>query len=199
MLAAILAVREAADLPVDDPSIPAPLEPAPVVERLLISSRVRTSAAQPWAAWWRIAVAATTAAVRETSVVPEPPLFGLPRLATLDPPKFASLGSAPELRQVVASSWPAVSGWLRSLLVPRPDTPTENWAAELIAQADRNNGSPIADVSVHLEVLPVAGTQAWILTEDRQRHLLHALVSADLRTEPQRHFPWLLRSLRHIA
>jgi hypothetical protein len=175
-LAAVLAVRETADLHVSHPSIPEPLRPSPRIERLFVSQRVREAAAQPWAAWWRIAVAAKTAQHRESNIVPEPPLFDLPTLWTLDPPKFASLAAAPELKQIVVSTWPAILEWLQDLRHLRPETPSENWEAELIAQADRNNGSPIADVMVHLGVLPIAGSAHWVLTEDPRRHLLHALV-----------------------
>jgi hypothetical protein len=105
----------------------------------------------------------------------------------------------PELKQIVASTWPGVSEWLLDLPQIEPETPAENWPAELIAQADRNNGSPIADVSVQLVVLPVAGGKHWVLTEDPRRHLLHALVSSDLLLDAERHFDWLLTSLRRIG
>jgi hypothetical protein len=94
-LAAVPAEGEAADLPISDASIPGPLHPSPRVQRLLVSQRVRAVAAEPWAAWWRIAVAAEAAQYRETNLAPEPPLFGLPTLWTLDPPKFPHLRQCP--------------------------------------------------------------------------------------------------------
>jgi hypothetical protein len=196
-LAAILAVRELADLPFHDASVPEPLQPAPRISRLFVSNQVRRAAAEPWGAWWRIAVAAQTAQHREAPVPPEPPLYGLPTLWWPDPPKFGSLAAAPELKQIVASTWPAVTQWLSDL--PEPPPPSGSWPADLISAAESTKGSPIADVTLNLSVLPVAGTSHWILTEDPERRVLHALATADLLTNPGRHSGWLLEALRRIG
>jgi hypothetical protein len=97
----------------------------------------------------------------------------------------------------MVSTRSAVIAWLASL--PRNVGPAGSWALDLIAQADRTKGSPIADVTLHLETLPIRGTQRWVLSEDPDRRRLHALVSADLVTNPERHFGWLLESLQRLG
>jgi hypothetical protein len=196
-LAALLAVRELADLPYYDQSIPEPLEPTPTIERLFTSQEVRRAAAGPWGALWRIAVAGRAAQGREAIVQPDPPLYGLSSLWMADPPKFGSLASTPELRQIMVSTHVAIRSWLAGLSRPQP--PSGNWALDLIAQADHAKGSPIPDVTLHLETLPIRGTRHWTLTEDPDRKRLHALVSADLVTDPERHFGWLLEALQRIG
>ena len=96
----------------------------------------------------------------------------------------------------VASTWPAITQWLQDLPDPPP---ARNWPADLIAAAENIKGSPIADVTLNLSVLPVAGTRHWILTEDPDRRILHALATADLLTDPGRHSDWLLEALRRIG
>jgi hypothetical protein len=52
---------------------------------------------------------------------------------------------------------------------------------------------------VHLEVLPVAGTRHWLLTEDPNRHFLHAIVTSDAAADLGLNDDWLLDALRRIG
>lgn len=117
-----------------------------------------------------------------------------------DPPKFASLSPAPELRQIVASSWEVLSDWTQQLSDSEADT--DIWPhdpQDLIARAVAKAGRPVADVVVHLEMLPVGGAQRWLLTEDPNRHFLHVMVTpavaADLRLRDE----WLLDALIRVG
>lgn len=195
-LACALAVRECADLPYYN-DVPEPLAPAPPTIRLPLSRAVRESAAQQWGAWWRITLAQRTAARRERVVLPEPPLCGLSVGLILDPPKFGALAAAPELKQVVSTTWSQLQDWRTDQ--GRSESSRSNWALDLITLADADAGRPIRDVTVYLETLPVAGSRHWLLTEDVERALLHAVVSADLAAAPTNHFPWLLGSLARIG
>jgi hypothetical protein len=116
----------------------------------------------------------------------------------LDPPTFLSLAPVPELRQIVESSWGTLTPWMKQLddLELLGD---EDWPRDLIARADTRVGRPIADVAVHLEVLPVIGLRHWTLTEDPTRHLLHALITADIAVEPRSHDQWLVDALNRIG
>ncbi len=196
-LAVLLAVRELADLPFYDASIPEPLEPTPTIERLFTGQHVRKAAAEPWGALWRIALAGHTARAREAGVEAAPPLYGLPTFWTPDPPKFGSLASAPELKQIFVSTWPAITTWLARQ--PERDTWSSNWPADLVARVEQVKGEPIADVTVQLDTLPVRGTRHWVLSQDRERRSLHALVSADLLSHPEQHNEWLSQALHRIG
>ncbi len=196
-LACALAVRECADLPYYADDVPEPLAPAPPAVRLRLSRAVRESAAEQWGAWWRIMMAQRTAARRERVVFPEPSLCGLSVGLILDPPKFGALAATPALRQVVATTWPQLQDWSTGQV--RSETSRSNWALDLITHADADAGHPIRDVTVYLEILPVAGSRHWVLTEDIDRAMLHAAVSADFTTAPTNHFPWLLSSLARIG
>lgn len=197
-LAFALAVRECADLPYYD-DVPEPLTPAPPPIRLQLSRAVRESAAEQWGAWWRITLAQRTAAWRERVVLPEPPLCGLSAGLILDPPKFGALAAAPELKQVVSTTWPQLRDWGRNQLRSEVEPSRGNWPLDLVTLADADAGRPIRDVTMHLEILPVAGSNHWLLTEDVDRAMLHAVVSADLATAPANHFPWLRSSLARIG
>jgi len=198
LLAHALAVRMTADLPVNDRSIPEPLTPEPPAMRIRPSQAARTAAAQQWAAWWRIVWAQNIAHHRESPVQPEPPLFGLDPLYSPDPPKFRSLTPAPELRQIVSSSWEALSPWTQQLS-DSEDADSDTWQQGLIARAETKAGRPIGDVEVHLEVLPIAGTRHWLLTEDPNRHLLHAIVTRGSAADLGLHDDWLLDDLKRIG
>jgi hypothetical protein len=117
-----------------------------------------------------------------------------------DPPKFASLTPAPELRQIVASSWEALSDWTQQLSGSEVDR--DAWPhdpQDLIARAGVKAGRPIADVIVHLEVLPVVGTQRWVLTEDPNRHFLHVIVTPAVVADVRLRDGWLLDALIRIG
>jgi hypothetical protein len=68
-------------------------------------------------------------------------------------------------------------------------------ARNLIERADGLARRPIADVAVHLAVLPVAGPRHWLVTEDADQHLIHALVAPAFIAEPSGHDDWLLDAL----
>jgi len=129
---------------------------------------------------------------------PEPPLFDLPVMYFADPPAFPSLAPTPALRRLVMSSWPALAPWLEQLKDLR-FLGDDDWPSDLIDRADAQARRPIADVAVHLEMLPIAGLQHWILTEDRPKHLLHALVAPDVATHPRGHDRRLLDALIRIG
>jgi len=200
LLAHVLAVRTTADLPLHDTLIPEPLIPKPPPMRIPPSLGARTAAAQQWAAWWRIVWAQNVAHHREEPVQPAAPLFGLDLLYSLDPPKFASLTPAPELRQIVASSWKALSDWTQQLSDSEVDR--EIWPhdpQDLIARAGAKAGRPITDVVVHLEVLPVVGNLRWVLTEDPNRHFLHVIVTPAVAADLRLRDDWLLDALIRIG
>lgn len=198
LLAHALAVRKAADLPVYDDWIPEVLVSGAPAMRIPPSRAARTAAAQQWAAWWRILWAQNVAHHREAPVQPEPPLFGLDPMYSPDPPKFPSLTPTPELRQIVASSWEALSTWAQQLS-DYEDWDGDSWEQGLIARAETKAGRPIADVAVHLEVLPVVGTRHWLLTEDQHRHFLHVIVTPSVAADLGRHDDWLLDALKRIG
>jgi hypothetical protein len=198
LLAHALAVRMIADLPVNDISISEPLIPEPPAMTIPPSRAARAAAAQQWAAWWRILWAQNIAHHRESPVQPEPPLLGLDPMYSSDPPKFRSLTPAPELRQIVASSWQALSAWTQQLN-DSDDWDSDTWQQGLIARAETKAGRPIADVEVHLELLPVVGTRHWLLTEDPNRHFLHAIVTPALAADLGLHDDWLLDALNRIG
>lgn len=198
LLAHALAVRMTAHLPVNDISIPEPLIPEPPAMTIPPSQAARTAAAQQWAAWWRILWAQNIAHHRESPVQPEPPLFGLDPMYSLDPPTFHSLTPAPELRQIVASSWSVLSAWTQQLN-DSDDPNSDTWQPGLIARAETKAGRPIADVEVHLELLPVVGTRHWLLTQDPNRHFLHAIVTPALAADLGLHDDWLLDALKRIG
>jgi hypothetical protein len=166
-----------------------------------LSRDVRAAAAAQWLAWWRVLWAQTIAQHRASTVPPEPPLFGLDVMFVPDPPDFPSLAPAPELRQVVTSSWESLSAWLdRTHYSGRPqdgdgDLGSADWARNLIERADGLARRPIADVDVELGILPVAGSWHWLVTEDADQHLIHALVSPAFITQPWCHDDWLLDAL----
>jgi len=200
LLAHVLAVRMTADLPVHETLIPEPLIPKPPPMRIPPSLAARTAAAEQWAAWWRIVWAQNVAHHRDEPVQPEPPLFGLDLMYSLDPPKFVSLTPAPELRQIVASSWEVLSDWTQQLSDSEVDR--EIWPhdpQDLIARAGAKAGRPIADVVVHLEVLPVVGTRRWVLTEDPNRHFLHVIVTPAVAADLRLRDDWLLDALIRIG
>jgi hypothetical protein len=132
-------------------------------------------------------------------VPPDPPLFDLDVMFSPDPPTFESLAPTPALRHVVESSWESLSAWLDRLHdFERPpagdeDLPLPEW--DLIERADGLARRPIADVEVHLDVLPVAGTPHWLLTEEPDRHLIHAVVTPTFILNPWDHDDWLLDAL----
>ena len=194
----MLAVRTVADLPAYDSQVPEPLAPEPPGMRIPPSRAVRRAAARQWSAWWRIAWAQSIAVHREAPVRPEPPLLGLDPFYEADPPKFASLAPVPELRQIVATTWPALSGWVEDVQHLDPWA-KDGWPQDLIARADRQAGRPIADVDVQLEILPIPGLRQWTLTEAPDRHLIHALVTPEMAQEPPRLVPWLLDVLHRIG
>jgi hypothetical protein len=169
--------------------------------RTSLSREVRAAAAAQWRAWWRILWAQAVVQHRQSAVPPEPPLFGLDVMFLPDPPNFRSLTPTPELRQVVASSWESLSAWLdRVHDFERPrggdgDLATAEWALNLMKRADGLARRPIADVAVHLGVLPVAGQWHWLVTEDADQHVIHALVAPAFITEPWGHDDWLLDAL----
>jgi hypothetical protein len=198
LLAHALAVRMTADLPVNDISISEPLIPEPPAMTIPPSRAARTAAAQQWAAWWRILWAQNIAHHRESPVQPEPPLLGLDPMYSPDPPKFRSLTPAPELRQIVSSSWPALSAWTQQVN-DSDDSNSDTWQPSLIARAETKAGRPIADVEVHLELLPVVGTRHWLLTQDPSRHFLHAIVTPALAADLGHHDDWLLDALNRIG
>jgi len=187
-----------ADLPVSDSSISEPLLPEPPAMTIPPSLAARTAAGQQWAAWWRILWAQNIAYHRESPVLPEPPLFALNPMSPPDPPKFRSLTPTPELRQIVASTWSSLSAWTQQLS-ESDDWDSDNWQRGLIAQAETKAGRPIADVVVHLEVLPVVGTRHWLLTEDPNRHFLHAIVTPAVAADLGLHDDWLLDALKRIG
>ena len=197
-LAHALAVRMTADLPVSDSSISEPLIPEPPAMTIPSSRAARTAAGQQWAAWWRILWAQNIAHNRESPVLPEPPLFGLDPMSPPDPPKFRSLTPTPELRQIVASTWSALSAWTQQLS-DSDDWDSDNWQQGLIARAETKAGRPIADVVVHLEVLPVVGARHWLLTEDPNRHFLHAIVTPAVAADLGLYDDWLLDALKRIG
>jgi len=198
LLAHALAVQVTGDLPANDISIPEPLIPEPPAMTIPPSRAARTEAAQQWAAWWRILWSQNIAQHRESPVHPEPPLFGLDLMYSPDPPTFRSLTPAPELRQIVISSWPALSAWTQ-LLGDSDDWDSDSWQQGLIARAETKAGRPIADVKVHLEVLPVFGARHWLLTEDPNRHFLHAIVTPAVAADLGLHDDWLLDALKRIG
>lgn len=198
LLAHALAVRMIADLPVNDSSVSEPLIPEPPAMTILPSRAARTAAAQQWAAWWRILWAQNIAHHRESPVQPEPPLFGLDPMYSPDPPTFRSLTPAPELRQIVASSWPALSTWTQQLS-DSEDWYSNTWQQVLILRAETKVGRPIADVEAHLEVLPVVGTRHWLLTEDPNRHFLHVIVTPAVAADLRLRDDWLLDALIRIG
>lgn len=181
--------------------VPEPLDPEPPSMSVSLSRDVRAAAAEQWRAWWRILWAQMVAQHRQSAVPPEPPLFGLDVLFLPDPPSFRLLAPAPDLRQVVASTWESLSAWLdriHDLERPRGgdgDLASDEWAPDLIKRADGLARRPIADVAVHLEVLPVAGPWHSLVTEDAEQHLIHALVAPAFLTEPWGHDDWLLDAL----
>jgi hypothetical protein len=198
LLTHALAVRMTADLPLNDSSIPEPLTPEPPAMRIRPSQAARTAAAQQWAAWWRILWAQNIAHYRESPVHPQPPLFGLDPMFSPDQPKFRSLTPAPELRQIVASSWDALSAWTQQLS-DHEDWDSGPWQQGLIDRAETKAGRPIGDVEVHLEMLPIADTRHWLLTEDPNRHFLHAIVTPRAATDLGLHDDWLLDALKRIG
>ena len=198
LLAHALAVQASADLPVDDILIPGPLIPEPPKMTIPPSRAARTAGAQQWAAWWRILWAQNIAHHRESPVHPEPPLFGLDPMYSPDPPMFRSLTPAPELRQIVASSWTALSAWTQQLS-DSEDGDSVSWQQGLIARAETKAGRPIGDVKVHLEVLPVLGTRQWLLTEDPNRQFVHAIVTPAVAADLGLHDDWLLDALKRIG
>jgi hypothetical protein len=185
-----------ADLPVNDISISEPLIPEPPGMTIPPSRAARMAAAQQWAAWWRILWAQNIAHHRESPVQPEPSLLGLDPMYSPDPPKFRSLTPAPELRQIVASSWPALSAWTQRLN-DSDDWDSDTWQQGLIARAETRAGRhfptrpprgdlglaqghrPIAEVEVHLELLPVLDTGCSPKTR------------IDTSCMPSSHPPWL--------
>jgi hypothetical protein len=118
-----LFVRDAAGLPVPAaPDVPPPLAPdwlvgGPPAGLAAVTTAARATAAGQWLTWWRRLVAAK---VDETQA--RPPAGGDTAAmmdwlraragrenAAFDPPEFASLASAPELRAAAAAScaaWP---------------------------------------------------------------------------------------------
>lgn len=96
------------------------------------------------------------------------------------------------------SSWPALAPWLEQLKELR-FLGDDAWPSDLIARADGQAMRPLADVAVHLEVLPIAGLHHWVLTEDPVMHLVHALVTPDLATYPRGYDRWLLDALTRIG
>jgi hypothetical protein len=201
LLAHALGVRSVADLPVYDRWVPELLDPEPPSNGISLSREVRAAAAAQWRAWWRILWAQAVAQHRASAVPPEPPLFGLDLMILPDPPSFRSLAPTPELRQVVASSWESLSTWLDRIhdfehaRVKDGDLGSAEWARNLIERADSLARRPIADVAVHLAVLPVAGPWHWLVTEDADQHLIHALVAPAFIAEPRGHDDWLLDAL----
>ena len=198
LLVHALAVRMTADLTVSDDWIPEPLIPEPPAMRIPPSRTVRTAAAQQWAAWWRILWAQNIAHHRETPVQPEAPLLGLNQMYSLDPPKFPALTPTPELRQIVASSYQALSTWTQQIS-DSEEWDNDTWQQGLIARAEKKVGRPIADVDVLVEVLPVVGTRHWLLTEDPNRHFLHVIVTPSVAANLGRHDNWLLDALKRIG
>jgi hypothetical protein len=202
LLAHALGVRSVADLPVYDRWVPEPLDPEPPSMSVSLSRDARAAAAAQWRAWWRILWAQGVVQHRQSAVLPEPPLFGLDVMFEPDPPNFRSLAPTPELRQVVASSWESLSSWLDLVHdeIARPrgeegDPEWAEWAPHLIERADGLARRPIADVAVHLGVLPVAGQWHWLVTEDADQHVIHALVASAFITEPWGYDDWLLDAL----
>jgi hypothetical protein len=101
----------------------------------------------------------------------------------------------------MTASWESLSAWLdriHDLELPRGrdgDLTSAEWAPNLIEHADGVAGRPIADVAVHLGVLPVAGPWHWLVTEDADQHFIHALVTPAFITKPSGHDGWLLDAL----
>jgi hypothetical protein len=98
----------------------------------------------------------------------------------------------------VASSWEALSAWTAQL------SDSENWDSDtwhqgLIDWAETRAGRPIGDVEVRLEVLPIARTRHWLLTEDANRHFLHAIVTPGAAADLGQNGDWLLDALKRIG
>jgi hypothetical protein len=198
LLAHALAVRMTADLPVNGIWIPESLISEPPAMAIPLSPAARAAAAQQWAAWWRILWAQNIAHRSKSPARPEPPLFGLDPIFSPDPPKFRSLTPTPELRQIVASSWEALSPWTQ-VLIDSDDWDSDSWQQDLIARAEKKAGRPIADLEVHLEVLPVVGAGHWLLTEDPDRHFLHVIVTPAVAADLGLADDWLLDALGRIG
>lgn len=194
-----LAVRTVADLPAYDADIPEPLTPEPPPMRIPPSAAVRSAAAPQWAAWWPIVWAQNIARHREAPVQPDRPLFGLDPLYETHPPKFSPLASAPELRQIVATTWSVLSIWMAEISEIDHWGGEDGWPRDLVARADKLAGRPIGDVDVRLEILPVAGLRHWVQTEDPDRRLLHAVVTPELAHERRLLDRWLIDALRGIG
>jgi len=101
----------------------------------------------------------------------------------------------------VASSWEALSAWTQQLN-DSEDSDSDTWPQDpqdLIVRAGAKAGRPITDVTLHLEVLPVVGNRHWLLTENPNRHFLHAIVTHAVAADLSRHDDWLLDALNRIG
>jgi hypothetical protein len=199
LLTHVLAVREVASLPTSAPEVPRSLSPSPPMARVAMAARHRETAADQWSAWWRIVWAQNIARHRQVLVRPAPPLLGLEPVFVMDPPKFSSLAAVPELKQAVVSTWPELSPWGMEMSLEEYWDERNNWAADVIAEADAKAGRPVADVAVHLEILPVEGSYRWLLTESPERAVLHALVTPELAADQEDLRDWLVRLLQRFT
>ncbi len=148
---------------------------SPAVARA--GDRAPEAAGLQWDAWWDQAVREERKA--DDAAWP-PDLF-----SWWTPPAFEALGSAPELKEIVAAHFFDAVRWSHERDQEHGATMVSSVGAlfetNLVRDMERAQGRPAQPFSLWITEIPVAGQQFWQLRPD------HLLVTADLLRDTARY------------